>query len=159
MQKGRTGRYDPSVLILHPSDFGQPDHYEGLLGRFWYAWTDMNYDLGDFPYPIRVIVYHDRQLHDVKLQYPGREIPAAVKKPKYPAAPDTRYISYDKAKHYFDRYLTDVEAEDMPEKNRLLLARLRMTRQRLVDQWNPTEAMRIERMNKYPHLRMGAVRP
>lgn len=88
-----------NILILEYADFGiQAMAYE-LIGYQWYQWNSQGDPNPDTQYNIKVVVYKDLELKQVKDLYPIQ------KDLKW----DYRYIEYTRAIQYCDKQLKQIE--------------------------------------------------
>jgi hypothetical protein len=103
----------PHVSLLNYSDFGPQVIASEVVGMEWWQWQPHG-DPRPRPYPIKVAVFRDMSLDDVKKQFPvdeAREL-------------DYRYLQYETAMRYLDAKITE---DVLPE----VTAKLKATRARL----------------------------
>ena len=101
-------------MVLKYHDFGpQAAAYE-TIGMEWWQWDNHGDSDPDYRYDIKIVVYRDIPLHQVKEAYP------VLKEKKQ----DYRYLSYAKAMAYLNG---QIQEDLLPE----LTETLRKTRSRI----------------------------
>jgi len=103
-----------NLVILNYKDFGPPSMSFELLGQSWWSWESSGSSSPNQLYPIKVVVYSNKTLEQVKSQYPV--IP--IKKQDY------RYIRLEQANRYLnkniqDNFISSITATLKRTKNRL----------------------------------------
>jgi len=103
-----------NLVIMDYEDFGPPSMSFELLGQGWWSWESSGSSNINRLYPIKVVVYSNKTLKQIKSQYPV--IP--IKKQDY------RYISLEQANRYLnkniqDNFISSITAKLKRTKNRL----------------------------------------
>jgi hypothetical protein len=85
------------TTVMHYEDFGPPSMVYELLGSDWWQWQPHGDSDPKKRYDIRVVVYRNIGLEEVRRKYPVK--PEALQ--------DYRYISYEDATRYLDRQIAE----------------------------------------------------
>lgn len=106
--------------VLNYQDFGPQAAVYELIGFEWWQWDNVGDCDGQRFYPIKVVVYWDEDLADIKKQYPVVE----------ETEQDFRYVTYEKAVRHLKTMITEeVGDEKLINKYRKALRRLRSTKE------------------------------
>lgn len=89
-----------NTIVLDYKDFGPPDIAEDLLGPHYWQWDNGHYDSPQ-AFNIRVVIYRQVDLDDVKAMFP-------VSKNKQQ---DFRYVEYKKAILWYNKQITQFNAD------------------------------------------------
>ena len=83
-----------NFIVLQYEDFGPQDIAEEIIGPDYWQWDDGHYDTPQ-KFDIKVVVYRDMKLDELKLKFP-------VDKSK---KQDYRYVQYDAAIKWYDKQI------------------------------------------------------
>jgi hypothetical protein len=93
------------VLVLAYQDFGPQMLAREVLGMEWWQWEDHGDSSPEARYDVKVAVYREMPLEDVKKQYPV--LPEQRK--------DFRYVEYKKALQFLDEKIQENVMEDVTD--------------------------------------------
>ncbi|MBI3898981.1 MAG: hypothetical protein HY308_11900 [Gammaproteobacteria bacterium] len=105
---------DQKTVVLNYEDFGPQAMAYELLGMEWWQWLPHG-DSRPTTYDIKVVVYRNGTLDDVKHQYPT----VAEKEQDY------RYLAYPEALQYLDKNIKENVLQPVTDK-------LKLTREKIV---------------------------
>lgn len=107
------------LMLLDYEDFGPQAMAYKLIGYAWYQWENHGSSQPSQTYPVKVIIYKDMTLNEVKSQYPvivGEQ--------------DYRYLPYRKA----IRYLNESETDPLVQKIPTLIEKIKNTKKKIAEQ-------------------------
>ena len=91
--------FNRNILILEYEDFGVQSMSYELLGFQWYQWDNHGSSDPDEKYNIRVVVYKNICLEEVRTLYPVNK----------DSKQDYRYVEYREALNYLDEQIKQIE--------------------------------------------------
>lgn len=134
----------PFTLVFRYDDFGPDVMARELLGPQWWSWARACCFEPNDKFDIRVVVYRDRALADVRARYPTIENES-----------DYRYVERDAALRYLDGAIADLspdEDEEWPHQP-ALRRRLEETRAAILDRMGHVPARAAPRASAAPAAR------
>jgi hypothetical protein len=108
-----------NTLVLRYQDFGPQSMSYELLGMEWYQWNTQGPDDPNANDDVKVIVYRNVPLEEVKKDYPVVE-----------GKQDYRYLRYKAALDLLNKYEADSFWDQYPETRE----RMRQTKKRILEQ-------------------------
>jgi hypothetical protein len=103
--------------VFDYSDFGPPNISYELIGKEWYQWNSQGPDDPNQTDDVKVVVYRNLSLEEVKAMYPVID-----------GKRDYRYLEYSRALEHLNKFEQDAFWNDYPETRE----RMRKTRERIV---------------------------
>ena len=108
-----------NTLVLRYQDFGPPSVTYGLLGVEWYQWNSQGPDDPNATDDVKVVVYRNVPLEEVRKEYPVVE-----------EKQDYRYLEYEVALDLLSKYEADSFWDQYPE----VKEGTRRTKERILEQ-------------------------